>query len=204
MRPVSGLEQAEVITAGGMEQSLDILPATWTPDGSTIICSGFSPRGADILLLDIASKELKPVLNGPANETHPQLSPDGKWLAYVSDESSQGEVYVTAYPGVKAKWQISRGGGTEPRWRGDGKELFFVAPDGTLHAVAISAVEGTFANATPVPLFRISARAPVSSTDLYNYTVTADGKRFLVNRYIRPASLPPFNIVLNATAELGK
>jgi hypothetical protein len=92
----------------------------------------------------------------------------------------------------------------EPRWRADGKEIFYVSYVGfnkRLIAVPVSA-EGGLATGTPLPLFQIRGRAIVSSTDLFSYDVTADGQRFLVNQYVKPEQVQPLNIVLNATAGL--
>jgi hypothetical protein len=138
-----------------------------------------------------------PLLNTKANETNGQISPDGKWVAYASDESGTWEIYVTSFPGAAGKWQVSRGGGTEPRWRGDGKEIFYAGPSGMLTAVPVNS-EGTFATGTPAPLFQIRGRAPISSTDVFTYDVAKDGKRFLVNRYVKPEHVAPLTILLNA------
>ncbi|HEY5175338.1 MAG TPA: hypothetical protein VII95_07205 [Terriglobales bacterium] len=91
----------------------------------------------------------------------------------------------------------------EPRWRSDGKEIFYVSFAGSnkrLMAVPVTA-EGGLSTGTPVPLFQIRGRSIVSSTDLFSYDVTADGQRFLVNQYVKPAQIQPLNIVLNATAD---
>jgi hypothetical protein len=124
-------------------------------------------------------------------------------VAYASNESGEWEVYVTTFPAGAGKWQISRGGGTETRWRGDGKELFYIAQSGMLMAAPV-ANEGTFSSGTPVPLFQVRGRAPVSSTDTFTYDVSKDGKQFLVNRYLKPDRPSPLTIVLNATADAQK
>ena len=129
------------------------------------------------------------------NETQAQISPDGKWVAYASDESGAWEIYVTTSPGAAGKWQVSRGGGTEPRWRGDAKELFYLGTGGMLTAVPVSTVGG-FASGTPISLFQFRGRAAISSTDVFSYDVTKDGKRFLVNRYVRPVRIDPLTILL--------
>jgi hypothetical protein len=103
---------------------------------------------------------------------------------------------VTSFPAAAGKWQVSRGGGTEPRWRGDGKEIFYIAPGGALMAVPVNS-ESMFATGTPVPLFQIRGRAPISSTDVFSYDVAKDGKRFLVNRYVKPEHVAPLTILLN-------
>jgi hypothetical protein len=110
---------------------------------------------------------------------------------------------VTTFPKAAGKWQVSRGGGTEPRWRGDGKEIFYIGARGTLTAVPVNS-EGAFFSGNPTPLFQSQFRAQVSSTDIFNYDITRDGQRFLVNRYAKPQQVVPLHVVLNATAELRK
>jgi hypothetical protein len=107
---------------------------------------------------------------------------------------------VTTFPSPAGKWQVSRGGGTEPRWRGDGKEIFYIGPKGMLITVPVNG-EGTFSTGAPIPLFQIHGRAPISSTDVFSYDVTKDGKRLLVNRYVKPEQVAPLNILLNAAAQ---
>ena len=104
----------------------------------------------------------------------------------------------TSFPALSGKWQISRGGGTEPRWSKDGKEIFYIATSGSLNAVPVSAAEG-FSSGTPVPLFQVHGRAPVSTTDMFTYDVASDGQRFLVNRYVKPEHIAPLTILLNAS-----
>ena len=101
---------------------------------------------------------------------------------------------------IPGKWQVSRGGGTEPRWRGDGKEIFYIGPKGALTAVEVS-TEGTFSTGAASPLFQVRGRAPISSTDLFTYDVAPDGKRFLVNRYVKLDHAQPLTVVLNAATE---
>jgi Tol biopolymer transport system component len=128
------------------------------------------------------------------------ISPDGKWAAYASDESGNFEIYVTTFPGAAGRWQVSRGGGTEPRWRADNKEIFYIGPKAMLTAVPVTATADSFSTANPTPLFQIHGRAPISSTDIFTYDVAKDGQRFLVNRYVKPDHLAPLTVVLHATA----
>ena len=116
--------------------------------------------------------------------------PDGKWLAYATDESGAWNIYVTTFPGAVGKWQVSTGGGTEPRWRGDAKEIFYLAAENVVTAVSVQA-GSTFSSGTPQALFRAHPRPPISNTDVFSYDVTKDGSRFIVNRYLKPAPLPP-------------
>ena len=119
------------------------------------------------------------------------------WVAYASNESGAWEIYVTTFPGAAGKWQVSRGGGSEPRWRRDGKEVFYLSPAGILMAVPVDA-SGTFSSGTPAALFQVRGRAPISSTDLFTYDVSRDGQRFLVNEYIKPEHVAPLTIVEHA------
>jgi hypothetical protein len=153
--------------------------------------------------VDAASGKTTPFLGGKASETNGMISPDGKWVAYASNDSGEWEIYVTTFPGAQGKWQVSPGGGTEPRWRGDGKEIFYVDPKGMLIAVTVN-TDGTFTTGAGSPLFQLHGRAPISNTDLYTYDASKDGKRFLVNRYVKPDHVEPLTVVLNATAGTKK
>ena len=177
----------------------DFVPNSWSVDDRQILFTRQGASGEHLELLPVAGGEPTRFLSGKSNETNGQISPDGKWVAYASDESGNWEIYVTSFPGAEGKWQVSRGGGTEPRWRGDGKEIFYIAPHGVLMAVPVNG-ESIFATGTPVPLFQIHGRAPISSTDVFTYDVAKDGQRFLVNRYVKPEHVPPLTILLNTAS----
>lgn len=182
----------------------DIGANSWSLDDKEILCTlQPSSGGSQLVLLSTLSDKMTPFLSTKASETNGQISPDGKWVAYASNESGDWEVYVTTFPTAAGTWQVSRGGGIEPRWRGDGKEMLYIGAKNTFTAVPISS-EGTISIGNPVPLFRTQLRAQVSSTDLFSYDVTKDGQRFLVNRYAKPAQVAPLHIVLNSTAPLTK
>jgi len=200
VKETQGLAPAKALLTAQFLAHGDLIPNSWTADDSAILCS-LQPTtgGSDLVLVPIVNSKMEPFLTTAANETNGQISPDGKWVAYASNESGDWEIYVTNFPGAAAKWQVSRGGGTEPRWRGDGKEIFYLGPKSMLTAVSVSA-DGTFSTGTPVPLFQVHGRAPISSTDLYTYDVAKDGKRFLVNQYLKPDHIAPLTIVLNSTA----
>jgi Tol biopolymer transport system component len=178
----------------------DLLPNSWSADGQRLLLSHFSPSGSRLELLSIAGGKLEPFLSAKGSQSNGMISPDGKWVAYASDESGNWEIYVTTFPDAAGKWQVSRGGGTEPRWRGDCKEIFYVAPKGMLMAVSVDSENG-LTTGLPAPLFQIHRRAPISSTDVFSYDVARDGKRFLVNRYVKPDQIGPLTIVLHAAAE---
>ncbi|HLX83496.1 MAG TPA: protein kinase [Terriglobales bacterium] len=193
----SGLERESKKYTVSTTAMDDVIPNSWSLDDQQILITRQTPSGNHLELLPAAGGDPKRFLSSKGSETNGQISPDGKWVAYASDESGNWEIYVTSFPGAAGKWQVSRGGGTEPRWRGDGKELFYIAPSGMLTAVPVNA-QSEFATGTPMPLFQIHGRAPISSTDVFTYDVAKDGQRFLVNRYVKPEHVPPLTILLNA------
>ena len=182
----------------------DLDPNSWSLGDKELLCTLLSSTGgSQLVLLTVPGGKMTPFLSTKSNETNGQISPDGKWVAYASNESGDWEIYVTTFPTAAGKWQVSRGGGTEPRWRGDGKEIFYIGTGSTLTAVPVNATD-TFSSGNPAPLFRTQFRANVSSTDLYSYDVTKDGQRFLVNRYAKPPQVAPLHVVLNATSAVAK
>jgi eukaryotic-like serine/threonine-protein kinase len=186
------------------ENSNDIVPNSWSLDDKQILCSYQQvATGSSLVLISVADGKSTPFLNTQASATNGQISPDGKWVAYSSNESGDWQIYVTTFPAANGKWQVSRGGGREPRWRGEGKEIFYIGARDMLTAVPVNA-EATFASGNPTPLFQSHGRAQISSTDLFTYDVTKDGHRFLMNRYSRPASIAPLQIILNAAADTPK
>jgi len=197
LKPATGLEREKKRYTAPKSGMDDFLPNSWSLDNRQILCTRQTASGEHLELLPAAGGEPTRFLASTGNTNNGQISPDGKWVAYASDESGNWEIYVTSFPEAAGKWQVSRGGGTEPRWRGDGKEIFYIAPSGTLMAVSVNG-ETTFVSGTPASLFQVHGRAPISSTDIFTYDVAKDGKRFLVNRYIKPEHIPPLTILLRA------
>jgi Tol biopolymer transport system component len=197
LKPASGLVRERKRYTVPKASGDDYLPNSWSLDDRQILCTRQTSGGEHLELLPVAGGEPTRFLTSAGSETNGQISPDGKWVTYASDESGNWEIYVTSFPGAAGKWQVSRGGGEEPRWRGDGKEIFYIAPSGMLMAVPVNG-ESIFATGTPAPLFQIHGRAAISSTDVFTYDVAKDGKRFLVNRYVKPEHVPPLTILLNA------
>jgi serine/threonine protein kinase/Tol biopolymer transport system component len=198
LKPATGLEPEKGILQTPISD--DIIPNSWSPFDRQILWTHQTPSGSHLELTPVGGGESKRFLTSQGSESNGQISPDGKWVAYASDESGNWEIYVTTFPGGAGKWQVSTGGGAEPRWRGDGNELFYIGASGMLTAVPV--ITGTsFTAGTPTPLFQIHGRAAISSTDAFTYDVAKDGKRFLVNRYVKPEQIAPLNIVLNATAQ---
>src|ERR1700723_2361437 len=206
VKPTQGLQPARsIISLKERSQATDDLnPNSWSLDDKELLCT-LQPAsgGTQLVLVSTSGDKMTPFLTSKASESNGMISPDGKWVAYASNESGDWEIYVTTFPTAAGKWQVSRGGGTEPRWRGDGKEIFYIGAGSTLTAVPVSSA-GTFAAGNPTPLFRTQLRAQVSSTDQFSYDATTDGQRFLVNRYAKPAQVAPLHIILNATAAVTK
>lgn len=130
------------------------------------------------------------------------FSPDGQWVAYTSRESGRDEVYVAPFPGPGGKWQVSSAGGRMPRWRRDGRELYFVGEDDTLMAAEVEASPHKFEVKNVRPLFRVNL-APEARDRGGSFDVAADGTRFIINASSDEAQ-PPITLVLNWTAELKK
>ncbi len=126
-----------------------------------------------------------------------RFSADGNWIAYTSSQSGRDEVFIGPFPEGSAKWQVSTGGGGEPRWRDDGKEIFYRTQEGILMAAEISTAGGRIAVGTVRPLFQTSAESIFSS-----YDVSSDGQRFLVNTPVSESKPQPLTLVLNWTAAL--
>ena len=140
------------------------------------------------------------VVQTDAAEQHGQLSADGKWIAFQSDESGQAEIYVQPFPGPGPKSRVSTNGGIQVRWRPDGRELFYLAADGRLMAVPIPAGSSgsTIEPGAATPLFWTHMLgAAQSSTALFpQYSVSPDGQRFLINT-LSQVTAGPITIVLN-------
>ncbi len=117
-------------------------------------------------------------------------------MAYQSNESGPFEIYVQPFPMASAKWQISTNGGTMPRWRTDGKELFFVAPDAKLMAAAVTASDTTFEASPPVALFQTRIVGGANQTLKHQYAVSRDG-RFLINHPAEASTATPITLILN-------
>ena len=146
-----------------------------------------------------------------AMESQPQLSPDGRWLAYVSDESGQTEVYVRAFPSGPGFAKVSSHGGTDPRWKHDGSELYFREGGGstnsTLLAVAMHAESrGGISAGVPVALFRFRAQGVAADRNVWQYAPSSDGQRFLMVAAVETAA-PAIHVITNwlkATKDAGK
>ena len=175
--------------SGGLERlttsEYNNAPNSWSPDGQLLAFIEINPTtGYDIWMLRMDDpstgsgqvRKAQPFLQTPFNEGAPRFSPDGRWLAYISDESGRNEIYVQPYPGPGGKSQISTDGGTEPVWNPNGRELFYRSGD-KMMAVEIATQPG-FAAGKARMLFE-GQYVPTPAT-FPNYDVSPDGQRFLM------------------------
>ncbi|MGQ0736911.1 MAG: hypothetical protein ACT4QD_25075 [Acidobacteriota bacterium] len=192
----------KVHLAGGPPQT--IYADDWSRDGRTLLYTVVDPKTrGDLWMLPLAGERtLAPYVVTPFSESQGQFSPDGTLVAYTSDETGSPEVYVQPVPPSGAKWPISSGGGSAPRWRADGREIFYVAPDRKLMAMDVR-IPPTFEPGVPRPLFEVSfdtpGRIPV---DVLPYVVAGDGQRFLMSRVTEASAAAPIPIVLDWMAAL--
>ena len=165
-------------------------PVSWSADGRFILYVTSSQRtGNDIMVLPLSGdKKPFPFLQTEAQENWAAFSPDGRWVAYCSNESGQVEVYVAAFPPAAAgrKWLVSKGGGSQSRWRRDGKELYFLSSEGLIMAAAVNANGSSIEVRAAQPLFQ--ARYPYPQ--YHAFDVAVDGQRFLVNTLVTPPGSP--------------
>jgi hypothetical protein len=144
-----------------------------------------------------------PYLSTPFQEGHGQFSPDGKWVAYTSDESGANEVYVRSFPAGGAKRRVSSKGGGWVRWRRDGREMFYIAADRKLMSVAVQAISGSLDLGTPQVLFTIPvALSSGGGLAPYTYDIMPDGQRFLAAAPVEDAAAPTMTVIVNWQAEL--
>jgi Tol biopolymer transport system component len=175
---------------------------SWTRDGRYIAYTSQSPKtNLDIWALPTFG-DRKPIAisNGPFSENLAMFSPDGRHVAYVSNESGRAEIYVQTFPETGGRWQVSTAGGTDPSWRGDGKELFYRSSDQKLMAVEIQST-GEFQAGIPKALF---AATVVQGVSRNRYSPAPDGQRFIFVAPLGRDSLGPTNVVLNWPGTLGK
>ena len=169
-------------------------PTDWSADNRWILYHGLSQStGWDLFILDVASRKPSVFLSTPFNEFLGQFSPDGRWLAYVSDESGSFQVYVQPFPATGERWQISTAGGMQPRWRRDSREILFIARDRKLVSVSIETRVG-FRAEPPRPLFE--TRVPSVGAQYANdYAVSPDGSKFLINTRAAGGEAPPIKVI---------
>ena len=187
-----------------LETATDEWPEDWSRDGRYLAfglntTAGVTGAGNLHVLPLFEDRKPIPIAQTPFQEDEPRFSPDGKWLAFNSDESGTHQVYLISLPVTDQKRQISTDGGVQPRWRRDGKELYYLALDGKLMAVDIR-VDPKIESGVPRPLFATKLRVdPIRD----QFAVTADGQRFLIQVPIAEGSPTPITVAVDwATALL--
>jgi eukaryotic-like serine/threonine-protein kinase len=206
-REGSGKLLAKAANGTGTEETLEAAtkaPMDWSRDGrylTSATLNGNPKTGNDIWMLPMkdspGDRKPTPVFQTDFQESYNKISPDGRWLAYQSDESKRAEIYVVGFPGLNGKWQVSVDGGRIPVWSRDGKELYFLGANNKLMAVEIKP-GAQFQAGVPKPLFDVQL-GPSSP----NFDVSADG-RFLIATPIEQAAAVPMTVVLNWQAGLKK
>jgi Tol biopolymer transport system component/predicted Ser/Thr protein kinase len=188
-KPADGSGSEELLIASADNKQ----PNSWSPDGRVILYHSGQNNG-DLMVLPLTG-DRKPYafLSTPFNEQNGVFSPDGKWVAYQSNESGRDEIYVRPFPGPGGQWQVSTGGGSMPRWRADGKELYYLAPDLKIMAAAITVQGASLAPGTPEALFQTHVTV---NANRQAYDVGRDG-RFLIATELESASSEPIHLLLN-------
>ena len=202
---------------GGAEQTIlkggnnPVAVSDWSRDGRWIVYSETDAKsGSDIWLLpyggDATAAKPIPLLRTTTNESQGQLSPDGKWLAYASNDGEATQhVYLRAFNGSAplsdTKWQVSlsRANGRQPRWRADGKELFYLEfrSDGSrLKIMSVAIAAGSNPAGTPKPLFEFRSLITVEGANVFAYSPSADGQRFLVDAFATDVQ-PSLEVISN-------
>jgi len=201
-KPANGAGTEELLLHGGV----NAFPSDISPDGKLLVYSETEAKTKDDLWLLPLQGDRKPVkyLDSPFNENQAQFSSDGKWMAYTSDESGQLQVYAQPIPATGAKRQISTLGGSRPRWRRDGTELFYVSADLKLMAVPVKLRAATPDFGTPRQLFE--RPLPPGGGREFGYQPSADGQKFLA--LVPPggeaSAPPPVTIRMNWQAGLKR
>ena len=177
----------------------------WSRDGRFLLFSTGGPlpgqrtvnNAMDLAVLDLQTAKPQPYLSTRFNESQGRFSPDGRFVAYMSNATGQNEVYVQTFPDPEGgKWMISRAGGVQPRWRRDGRELFFISADSKMMAVDIAATP-VFSPGIPKVLFDAPIWGGGQTNNVTRYDVSADGQRFIVNAAPPERRTAPITVVLN-------
>ncbi len=197
-KAVSGVGGEELL----FESAVDKYPYDWSLDGRYIIyiTAGDPKTKLDLWVLPLfGDRKPIPFLQTEFEEDAAFFSPDGRWIAYQSNESGRNEIYVKPFPAPGERWQISTAGGTHPRWRRDGRELYYLSDDQKMMVAQVKISGSTFEVGTVKPLFDLQSKGVVG---IYGY-VTANGERFLIGTAVGSSSVP-LTLVLNWNAELKK
>jgi Tol biopolymer transport system component len=192
-------------SGGGNDQefmlsSIQKGPRDWSKDGRFVLYTQDSPEMKEDLYAREVSDNATPVVIAAtaAREFDGRFSWEGRWVSYVSNETGMNEIYVQPFPPTGGKWQVSTGGGHSPRWRADGRELFYLTPRGEMRVVSVAEAP-SFAAGPPHTLFRLDGFRP-GGPGSTSYEVTRDGRRFLVNLTKGTPPASSISVILNWAA----
>jgi Tol biopolymer transport system component len=193
VKSVTGAEKKETVYKGTL---LNMFPADWY--GKYILFEGNSTGPTNIWVLSLDDGKAHPLRESRFTETDSRFSPDGKWIVYTSNEDGRYEVWARSFPSNENKIRISTNGGVKPRWRRDGKEIFYIANDDKLMAVRVSG-DTRLEPEKAEPLFQTTPFVGNSVNPAWRqpYDVTTEGNRFLIVSAIQGQNPPPLTIVLN-------
>ena len=184
-------------------ESIANYPSSWSPDGASLLFDRQDKTGKISVWVLPLTGDQKPYafVETQFDSQMAMFSPDGHWVAYVSNDSGKAEVYVVPFPGPGPRVQVSTGAGSQPRWRRDGRELFYLSLATEMMAADVSAVPGEFRVGTVRMLFGLSGLGGVPGN---LYDVTADGQKFIAVQDLEHTSTVPLTIVINWPAEIQK
>lgn len=195
-KSASGAGEAEPLLSSG---DVDV-PNDWSPDGEFLLYSEIDKsRHSGLWLLPLrGARKPIPFLTTAFNESHGRFSPNGRWIAYTSEESGKSEVYVRPFPASNAggKWLISSGGGYQPLWRRDGKELLYFSPDSKLMSVDVKTTS-SFQVSAPKVLFTVPMADGPAASNFHRWDIAPDGQHFLINVAVNTGKSQPITVVLN-------
>ena len=174
-----------------------IYPSAVSPDGSVLLYTRATGPSTDLWYVPLgADRTPHPFVQTTFHERDGQFSPDGKWVAYQSNEAGHFEIYLQPFPGPGDRIQVSAGGGQQVRWARNGSELFYIAADQRLTSVRVTfGANGKLVLGTPVPLFRTELDS--SFLTRQQYVVSPDGQRFLINAATDAIDPPSITLILN-------
>jgi serine/threonine protein kinase len=195
LKDTSGARDEKLIAHVDADEYAD----DWSKDGKNILYT----RGSELWFMTYPELKGTLFLKTPSTLRTGRFSPDGNWVAYASNESGKWEIYVTSFPDARGKWQVSTGGGEQPHWRGDGKELFYLSSDSKMMAAPVSQ-GANFTARAPVVLFQANPREVAATSEQAFYDVSRDGQRFVINTEQKQEGVEPMTVILNWAARLKK
>ena len=196
-----GVGLVELTVASGKTRTLSpasLIAEDWSRDGKSLLCE--DRDGHRLYELPVEGEgKARTILETPHRQRMLRFSPDGRWVAYASDQGGSFQIWIASYPSFTEKRQVSSGGGTMPFWT-NGREILFMAPDGTMMTADVKTEPG-LQTGTPVPLFK-PPLIRSSTGNIVGIAVTSDGKRFLVTELTQQERESQIVMVLNWMAEL--